>query len=93
MERLIIREPYWKYKAFGISSSYIAGKKKIHVVCDYKNKEGNYVYPHVYEIDTDILKTKEIQIIKRQPLYIMPVSEMEVVEYRHADRDKGEKNE
>ena len=81
----IIKEPYWKYRAFGISDHHFAQSESITIECAYKDKKGNYVYPHIYRMNKTVAQKYQTQRMKGNVLRIIPVSHFEVDKYRQPD--------
>ena len=78
MNIIHIKEPYWAKKAVGIAENKI-GKGCV-VMIDYKDKNGNYVFPGQYYLSENLARKCVRMIKKNTPtLRIVPIKEMEEI--------------
>jgi len=89
---ITIKEPFWRDKAFGVAAKELIGES-ILVECSFKDRNGNYVYPHVYEITTSLARKHKTMVRKNTTLHIIPVANFTVESHRHADRDQVKEGE
>ena len=73
-----IKEPFWKYRAFGLQEYHFFEADRVQCVCDYRNKEGKLEYPWVYEIDSE----KALKCRKWNRLRLIPIGDFERIELR-----------
>ena len=73
-----VKEPFWKYRAFGLSVKHFHEADRVQCICDWRNKEGKLEFPWVYEIDS--VKAVKCQTWKQ--LKLIPIGEFDKVELR-----------
>lgn len=79
-----IKEPFWKYQAFGLKKFHFFEARRLQVRCDYLDKSGNLTFPYIYEIDTEeYLKNPK----SWKNLFLVPVSRLEKVKLRTGIKD------
>ncbi len=81
-----IKEPFWKYKALGVNEGAFKGKDYVDVWCSYKDKKGNYVYPHLYRVSKDLAREYRLFQRKSASLRIVPVADMEVIQENYKEQ-------
>ena len=86
--RLSIREPYWSKQAFGIAEHLFHDRKEIEVVCKYKNRSGDYVFPNIYKCTKETALDCERHFRGTTALRLVPVYRLSVKQYRD---QKGKK--
>lgn len=74
---LTIKEPFWKYKAFGIAEKELIGKTIIEVKCSYKKADGSLLYPHIYKMYSHKVACYQSMMIKGNKIHIVPVEAFE----------------
>jgi hypothetical protein len=85
-----IREPFWKYLAFGIALFLFEEHGAIQTRCSYRyltgSKRGQLQFPHMYRIDSvkvlaalNMGRYHKMVSKKGVDLVIIPISEFEIV--------------
>lgn len=73
-----IRSPIWKNRSVGINDAHLTpgGNNEIEIL--YEDKNGNRVYPHIYQITTARAKIYPVQHIKGSILRIIPIKDLHI---------------
>lgn len=81
MRTVTIREPYWKYRAFGVGS-HLINEDGVQVKCSYKNKQGELAFPHIYYISKESILKGEYNnhIARGTKLIIIPINDFQIKE-------------
>jgi hypothetical protein len=69
---IVIREPYWKYKAFGVAAKELIDET-IEVQCSYQRIDGQLAYPYTYVMKCEDVKKYPTEVHKKILLYIVPI--------------------
>tara|TARA_Y100000310_G_C20076487_1_gene531804 strand:+ start:71 stop:367 length:297 start_codon:yes stop_codon:yes gene_type:complete len=83
VEMYSIKTPIWKTKSIGIAEQRL--KNDLLVEIEYKQVDGNRLYPDTYIVRKNSTDSYQRQTVKGNDLVIIPISELEIY--------KGEKHE
>ena len=82
MEMYSIKTPIWKTKSIGIAEQRLNNDLLVEI--EYKQTNGNRLYPDTYIVRKNTTDNYQRQIVKGNNLVIIPISELEIY--------KGENN-
>ena len=82
MDRYSIRTPIWKTKSIGVAEQRLTADILIDI--EYKQSNGERLYPYTYIIRKSIIDNYPRQKVKGNNLVIIPISDLEIY--------KGENN-
>ena len=83
MEMYSIKTPIWKTKSIGIAEQRLNNDLLVEI--EYKQTNGDRLYPHTYIVRKNTIDNYQRQIVKGNNLVIIPISELEIY--------KGENND
>ena len=78
-----VKEPFWKYRAFGLDEKHFHEANRVQCVCDWKNKKGDLEFPWVYEINSN----KALLCQSWKKLKLVPISQFDKIELRKDEND------
>lgn len=79
---VVIHEPYWSKRAFGIAEDKLIGEV-IEVQCDYKKSDGSLMFPDTYQMRCDKVRFFPAQMRRGVKLHIVPINAFEVLQWTH----------
>ena len=82
METYSIKTPIWKTKSIGIAEQRLNDDLLVEI--EYRQANGNKLYPHTYIVRKNDVDNYQRQTVKGNDLVIIPISELEIY--------KGESN-
>ena len=77
LNKIIIHTPIWNSKSIGIAERKM-NSSYVEIKIDYKLKDGSYMYPESFIIDSRLAKTYPVQYAKGTKLHIIPISDLEI---------------
>ena len=83
MNKYKIKTPIWKTKSIGIAEQRLDDDLLVEI--EYKQTNGDRLYPHTYIVRKNTIDNYQRQIVKGNNLVIIPISELEIY--------KGENND
>ena len=82
MNKYKIKTPIWKTKSVGIAKQRLEDDLLVEI--EYKQSNGDRLYPHTYIVRKDAVDKYPKQLVKGNNLIIIPIAELEIY--------KGENN-
>lgn len=79
--RYYINTPIWKTRSVGLAKDKM-NSDVLEVEILYRDKQGKRIYPHVYEINKEQSLRYSTQRIKGHILYLIPIEDFKINEYR-----------
>ena len=76
METYSIKTPIWKTKSIGIAEQRL--RDDLLVEIEYKQSNGDRLYPHTYIVRKDAVDKYPKQLVKGNNLIIIPIAELEI---------------
>lgn len=70
-----ISEPIWDGDKVGIAAHRLVFDDDIEIKCNYKDKHGNLVHPHLYVMHTSQVRKYPTQVRKGVTLHIVPIED------------------
>ena len=83
-----IKTPIWKTKSIGIAEQRL--KNDLLVEIEYKQANGNRLYPDTYIVRKNSTDSYQRQTVKGNDLVIIPISELEI--YKGENNNANESN-
>ena len=75
MKRVKIRSPIWKDRSIGVAEYHFKSIfDAIEIEITYENKQGDRIYPAVYVLSWDEVRSHPVQTVKGTALRIIPIS-------------------
>ena len=75
-----IKSPIWKDRSVGLAADKLSEYNTVEIV--YKDRMRVLAYPHLYEITREQAITYPTMAVKNRNLYVIPIAELKVKEYR-----------
>jgi hypothetical protein len=76
MNKYKIKTPIWKTKSIGIAEQRLDDNLLVEI--EYRQSNGEKLYPHTYIVRKDAVAKYPRQIVKGSNLVIIPISELEI---------------
>ena len=76
MEMYSIKTPIWKTKSIGIAEQRLNNDLLVEI--EYKQTNGNRLYPDTYIVRKNTTDNYQRQTVKGSNLVIIPISELEI---------------
>ena len=76
MDTYSIKTPIWKTKSIGIAEQRLNNDLLVEI--EYKQTNGNRLYPDTYIVRKNTIDNYQRQIVKGNNLVIIPISELEI---------------
>ena len=76
MDMYSIKTPIWKTKSIGIAEQRLSNDLLVEI--EYKQTNGNRLYPDTYIVRKNTIDNYQRQIVKGNNLVIIPISELEI---------------
>ena len=76
MDMYSIKTPIWKTKSIGIAEQRLNNDLLVEI--EYKQTNGNRLYPDTYIVRKNTIDNYQRQIVKGNNLVIIPISELEI---------------
>ena len=76
MDMYSIKTPIWKTKSIGIAEQRLSNDLLVEI--EYKQTNGNRLYPDTYIVRKNTTDNYQRQTVKGSNLVIIPISELEI---------------
>ena len=76
MNKYMIKTPIWKTKSIGIATQRLDDDLLVEI--EYKQSDGNRLYPYTYIVRKDTTDKYPKQRVMGNDLVIIPISELEI---------------
>jgi len=76
MNKYMIKTPIWKTKSIGIATQRLDDDLLVEI--EYKQSDGNRLYPYTYIVRKDTTDKYPKQRVGGNDLVIIPISELEI---------------
>ena len=76
MDTYSIKTPIWKTKSIGIAEQRLSNDLLVEI--EYKQTNGNRLYPDTYIVRKNTIDNYQRQAVKGNNLVIIPISELEI---------------
>ena len=76
MDTYSIKTPIWKTKSIGIAEQRLSNDLLVEI--EYKQTNGNRLYPDTYIVRKNTTDNYQRQTVKGSNLVIIPISELEI---------------
>ena len=78
---LSIKKPLWDKRKVGIADYRVKGNATIYITIEYRNVDGNKLYPYTYMMETEKIRQYPTMTIKNNiKLHIVPINDFEIKE-------------
>ena len=80
MLQYTINKPVWNTESVGIASRRLVTGTTMEITIDYKDAQGQLVYPYKYRMACSKMKRYPTQSVKGTVLHIIPIADFQAVE-------------
>lgn len=79
MDTVKIKYPIWKTRSIGIADFKLHGQGVVHIEILYKDKQGNRIYPYIYQIPVyQAVRYPTQEVNGGVTLHIIPIEDLQV---------------